>query len=62
MGRREDREELELAWTVLEPRVPGTPFRKKDIEDSSEVVEAPPAMSVSDMLPRGLIAKAWRQR
>ncbi len=36
MGRREDRELLESSWTVLEPRVPGTPFTKKDIEDSAE--------------------------
>ncbi len=36
MGRREDREALQSTWTVLEPRVPGTPFRKKDIEDAAE--------------------------
>ncbi len=36
MGRREDRELLESSWTVLEPRMPGTPFTKKDIEDSAE--------------------------
>lgn len=36
MGRREDRAALQSTWTVLEPRVPRTPFRKKDIEDSAE--------------------------
>ncbi len=41
MGRRSDREELQATWTVLEPRVPGTPFRRKDIEDSEQQTVAP---------------------
>lgn len=36
MGRREDRAALESTWTTYEPRVPGTPFRKKDIADADE--------------------------
>jgi hypothetical protein len=36
MGWREDREFLQSTWMVLEPRTPGTPFRRKDIEDSAE--------------------------
>ncbi len=43
MGRREDRDWLESSWTVLEPRVPGTPFTKKDIDDSV-VIRATPGI------------------
>jgi len=36
MGRREQRAELRANWIVLEPRVPGTPFRRNDFEDAEE--------------------------
>ncbi len=47
MGRREDREALQSTWTVLEPRVPGTPFTKKDIEDVAERERLPPPVPVT---------------
>jgi hypothetical protein len=34
MGRRKDRDAIQARWLVHEPRVPGTPFRKKDIDDA----------------------------
>lgn len=36
MGRREQRTELQSTWSSYTPRVPGTPFRKKDLEDADE--------------------------
>lgn len=36
MGRREERAELESTWSTYTPRVPGTPFRSKDIADADE--------------------------
>lgn len=36
MGRRELRAELQATWSVYQPRVPGTPFTKKDLEDADE--------------------------
>lgn len=32
MGRRELRVEIQGTWRVHEPRVSGTPFRKRDLE------------------------------
>jgi hypothetical protein len=45
MGRREMRAELEASWSVYEAREPGTPFRRKDIEDADELR----ALSVREM-------------
>jgi hypothetical protein len=36
MGRREMRAELQASWSTFTPRVPGTPFRRKDLEDADE--------------------------
>jgi hypothetical protein len=36
MGRRELRAEMQSTWSTYTPRVPGTPFREKDIEDAAE--------------------------
>lgn len=36
MGRRELRDELQSTWSTYTPRVPGTPFRTKDLEDADE--------------------------
>lgn len=37
MDRRKLREEIQSTWTVLEPRVPGTPFTRKDLADADEL-------------------------
>ena len=62
MGRREQRAELERTWTVLEPRVPGTPFRRTDIEDAAlsapagESPETCPPASVDSAVGSGSAA------
>lgn len=43
MGRREDRAALQASGIVLEPRVPGVPFSRKDLEDAETRASAPPA-------------------
>jgi hypothetical protein len=55
MGRRELRDEIQARWVVLEPRKPGTPFRKKDIDDSvhtSPVSDAAVESSEESVAPR----------
>ncbi len=60
MGRREDREALQSTWTTLEPRVPGTPFTKKDIEDNEERERLPPPSPVTADDARRAVRKLVR--
>lgn len=52
MGRREQRAELESTWSTYEPRVPSTPFRKKDLEDADERASLGEPSHPGDPTPR----------
>jgi hypothetical protein len=56
MGRREQRDELQSTWTVLEPVVSGTPFWRKDIEDAAARNEADRARERGGVLVTDRIA------
>lgn len=45
MGRREERDAIQSTWRVYEPREPGTPFRKRDLE-ATYAKELPPEPAV----------------
>lgn len=58
-GRRELRAELESTWHVYTPAQPGTPFRKRDLEDAveryeREMVPGEPSLHNGAQLPRRL--------
>lgn len=63
MGQRQRdlRAELEANWTVYEPRVPGTPFRKKDLVDAQERPESTESTTPVGRGRRGnlALALAW---
>jgi hypothetical protein len=49
MGRREERDAIQARWLVHEPRVPGIPFTKKDIEDAkTRFAASEPAVESSE--------------
>ncbi len=58
MGRREDRAALESTWTVLEPAVPGTPFRKADMY-AATVRELVERLALSDHEAMLIDAATW---
>ncbi len=60
MSRKELRAAIESTWVTYTPRVPGTPFRKKDLEDAQEERPEAPSMQPSEALMRGLIGRLSR--
>jgi hypothetical protein len=60
MGRREDRAALESTWAVLEPAVPGTPFRKADMY-AATVRELVERLALSDHGAMLIDAATWHE-